>query len=324
MYTFYNAMRLEQRRMFASVIESYDMLQKTYGIELYSYDMGVLAYAFAQKGDSAKAISLISQCADMVKEPNEIYYASYWEFAVWKELNRPREAFESYKKMEKGSKDIITAVISQSVAINHSNLYYTLYQESLNKLEEQQKHILFINYSAGILLLLLFILLALLFYQRLRNRDLSQKVSDYQKDIDSLSRELEKAGCKMVHTGKFWLDTICRLRYDHKNEQLGSADLDYISDMQNNGKQWNKLLSDINESMGGLVDMFRKEMPEFTHEDLKLFVLKVSGLSHYSIAVLSNIDSQNTVSTRLHRLKDRITRAKPSHMVLFIDLIERD
>ncbi len=321
-YTFYNAMRLERKKMFGSVLDSYRELANE-GISFTNYDKGVIAYAYAQKKDVSMATRYISEAIEGAIQINDRFWVDHWAFAVWQELGNPAKAFEASQDMEKCSQSILTSVLSKSVAVGHSSMYYSLYRDKLSQIKDlETKHSMYLYIAMALLTVIICITAALI--------AIARKEEDVQKENEMLlskltlkERELAKASCSSISVGKELLDLICKACHEHNTDHLGKKDREYIMDIINNGKHWKSLEGEVDRATNGAVTRFRSEFPDFTTDDIKLFTLSATGINYVSIAVLMGIDSQNAIANRIYRLKERISAHNSQDQQLFIDLLSR-
>ena len=321
LYESYNAMRVMNHGMSGTVIESYRLLSQKYGIEASSYGSGILAYAYALEGDSDSSLKWLQTSLDTAEGANGIYWSHVWAYRVYNALKKYDKLLIESDEMDESYHSIITSVMSQSVAISHSNLYYSMYTKQYTESQRLTRRT-YILYGIMAFLMLLLLLSVLWIFH------LINSYHNAKKSILSLSNDLRKSNTDMqilnyqrLRPGKFLLDRICKLHFKEQYDRLGQEDVEFIESVQNNKKAWIDLQKEINDSMHGIIDTFRSELPDFTTDDIKLFSMKISGLSNYTIATFCSINSDNAVTTRLSRMRERIERRDAPHKELFIQLL---
>ena len=270
-YKHYNALLLKSKKMHGTVIESYRDLSHRFGIKYDSYDCGILALAYAIRGDRMNAEKMIEDCLKLANGAYAEYWSHEWRYQAMKELGDYKTAVEEAEAVNLLSEPLITETMTKSVAVGQSNLYYSLYRQELKESSRLIE-------SNNIKLLIIFIIATLLLVAALICACLTKVLHRQKSEITTLNetvRRYEKEAMTQksprIPPGKFLLDRISKLYIERQTEYLGQADMDFIKDIQDNKQSWKSIRRTINDSTEGIPDLFQKELKEFTKDDEKLF-----------------------------------------------------
>ena len=94
-----------------------------------------------------------------------------------------------------------------------------------------------------------------------------------------------------------------------------------INEFIGNNSNRKQLESVLDESLDGIVSMFRKEMPKLKELDYSIFSFMIIDFDATTISHLLNV-STNVVYIRKSRMKQHIEEANPEHKERFLAILD--
>lgn len=305
----------------------YDALIKENNISYFMYkDYWAYAYSLNNVGRKEESKGIINQ----LKHIDTSGTADYWMYRIEKSNGNLREALKYLEKSTTKIDKEVTKALQQSLALTQRDFYESEFENAEYKVRNRNLIAISIG-IASILILVLVFWSTSSYKRRLREekeyylnyadeirRQLEASKNDDYPQLKRKYLEISKSKFEMIaslyeeyvlHQGKKNAEHIV---YSKVSEIIGT----FISDNANQ----KQLESVLDESLDGIVSMFRNEMPRLKEVDYSIFCYMIIGFDATTISHLLNI-SANVVYIRKSRMKQHIEDANPEHKSIFLDAL---
>ena len=324
-YAFANAVSdnpdfLVTDQMYTKLISDYDPSLLTYK------DYWVWAYSLNKLGRSEKANSIIVQLKDIDTSGT----ADYWMYMIEKSNGNSQEALKYLEKSTNKIDKEVTKALQQSLALSQRDYYESEFENAEYK--ARNRKLIAISVGIGSILILVLVLWGTSVYVK-RQREEKEYYLNY---ADEIRRQLEASKNddypelkrKYLEISKSRFEMIASLYEEYvlyqgkKNAEhaVYSKVSEIINAFLTDNANHKQLESVLDESLGGIVSMLRKEMPKLKEIDYSIFCYAIIGFDATTISHLLNI-SANVVYIRKSRMRQHIEETNPDHKNRFLEVL---
>ena len=324
-YAFANAVSdnpdfLVTDQMYTKLISDYDPSLLTYK------DYWVWAYSLNKLGRSEKANSIIVQLKDIDTSGT----ADYWMYMIEKSNGNSQEALKYLEKSTNKIDKEVTKALQQSLALSQRDYYESEFENAEYK--ARNRKLIAISVGIGSILILVLVLWGTSVYVK-RQREEKEYYLNY---ADEIRRQLEASKNddypelkrKYLEISKSRFEMIASLYEEYvlyqgkKNAEhaVYSKVSEIINAFLTDNANHKQLESVLDESLGGIVSMLRKEMPKLKEIDYSIFSYAIIGFDATTISHLLNI-STNVVYIRKSRMRQHIEETNPDHKNRFLEVL---
>ena len=324
-YAFANAVSdnpdfLVTDQMYTKLISDYDPSLLTYK------DYWVWAYSLNKLGRSEKANSIIVQLKDIDTSGT----ADYWMYMIEKSNGNSQEALKYLEKSTNKIDKEVTKALQQSLALSQRDYYESEFENAEYK--ARNRKLIAISVGIGSILILVLVLWGTSVYVK-RQREEKEYYLNY---ADEIRRQLEASKNddypqlkrKYLEISKSRFEMIASLYEEYvlyqgkKNAEhaVYSKVSEIINAFLTDNANHKQLESVLDESLGGIVSMLRKEMPKLKEIDYSIFCYAIIGFDATTISHLLNI-STNVVYIRKSRMRQHIEETNPDHKNRFLEVL---
>ena len=289
-------------------------------------DYWAYAYSLNNVGRKEESKGIINQ----LKHIDTSGTADYWMYRIEKSNGNLDEALKCLEKSTtKIDKEVMKA-LQQSLALSQRDYYEAEFENAEYKARNRS----LISISIGIASVLI---LVLVFWSTSAyKRRLREEKEYYLNYADEIRRQLEDSKNddypllkrKYLEISKSKFEMIASLYEEYvlhqgkKNAEhiVYSKVSEIINTFISDNANQKQLESVLDESLDGIVSMFRNEMPRLKEVDYSVFCYMIIGFDATTISHLLNI-SANVVYIRKSRMKQHIEDANPEHKSIFLDAL---
>lgn len=313
---------------FSLATELYEKVASEYeGLYMTHKDYWAWAYSYIQLERSSEAQNLI----DQLKEIDTSGTADYWMYLIEKSKGNTDKALRLLEKFTNKNNEDITKALQQSLALSQRDYYEAEYQNAEYRAHNRILVAISVGF-ASVLIMVIVIWGSLTYNRRQRNekeyylnyaneirRQLEASKSDNYPELKRKYLETYKSKFEMI--GSLYEEYV--LYHGKKNAEqavyskVSEIIIEFIGD-NSNRKQ---LESVLDESLDGIVSMFRKEMPKLKELDYSIFSFMIIDFDATTISHLLNV-STNVVYIRKSRMKQHIEEAHPEHKERFLAILD--
>ena len=257
----------------------------------------------------------------------------YWRCNIRKDQGRYKEAFEDLRQSVMYQDSVVMAVLKQSLVKSQRD--YLNVQSTILKRENE-----IVKYRNGVVIALLLLVLGAfitLYFRRkaILNRRIedvsalnaeSQQMLALQKSqTESTLSSLRKQFADMFKAQFKSLNDLCGaylspVKKDRKDKVYAAA-MKQLDMIVNDKDSLDKFLSLINESLDGIMNKLRADLPNHDEHDFRFLAYVIVGFDAKTISSLTGY-SVGTVYTKKNRLKKEISELKSvyrDYYMVFID-----
>ena len=288
------------------------------------------ASASQELGNDSLADSVLDQLMAMGVQQEVV---KYWRCNIRKDQGRYKEAFEDLRQSVMYQDSVVMAVLKQSLVKSQRD--YLNVQSTILKRENE-----IVKYRNGVVIALLLLVLGAfitLYFRRkaILNRRIedvsalnaeSQQMLALQKSqTESTLSSLRKQFADMFKAQFKSLNDLCGaylspVKKDRKDKVYAAA-MKQLDMIVNDKDSLDKFLSLINESLDGIMNKLRADLPNHDEHDFRFLAYVIVGFDAKTISSLTGY-SVGTVYTKKNRLKKEISELKSvyrDYYMVFID-----
>lgn len=299
-------------------------------------------YAYAQQliGNSTIANDIIEQLESLSGEQDLV---RLWRYRVFREQGRYKQAIEDLEQSLLVQDSIVVSVLTQSL-IRSQRDYLRVETEVLKKEKriEQQRLLILVIVSILVVGLLLY-----LYYRRKMslNRKLeelselqleSKKMLDLQNAKTALvNAELEEKDAALLalrtHFASLYkaqyktLNDLCAAYLSpikrNRKDVLYDEAMRQLDMIVNNKDSQDGFMAMVNDSLDGIIDNLRKDLPNHKESDFRFLMYIIAGFDATTISNLTGY-SVGTVYTKKTRLKGEISSLSSPFKDFYLQFIE--
>jgi len=308
--------------------QMYSQLTSEYESTIMTYkDYWVWAYSLNKLGRSSEACNLIEQLKDVDTSGT----ADYWMYMIEKSKGNTDKALRLLEKFTNKNNEDITKALQQSLALSQRDYYEVEFQNAEYKAHNRILVAISVGFASALIMVIV-IWGSLTYNRRQRNekeyylnyaneirRQLEASKSDNYPELKRKYLETYKSKFEMI--GSLYEEYV--LYHGKKNaEQAVYAKVsEIINEFIGNNSNRKQLESVLDESLDGIVSMFRKEMPKLKELDYSIFSFMIIDFDATTISHLLNV-STNVVYIRKSRMKQHIEEANPEHKERFLAILD--
>ena len=313
---------------FSLATELYEKVASEYeGLYMTHKDYWAWAYSYIQLERSSEAQNLI----DQLKEIDTSGTADYWMYLIEKSKGNTDKALRLLEKFTNKNNEDITKALQQSLALSQRDYYEAEYQNAEYRAHNRILVAISVGFASALIVVIV-IWGSLTYNRRQRNekeyylnyaneirRQLEASKSDNYPELKRKYLETYKSKFEMI--GYLYEEYV--LYHGKKNaEQAVYAKVsEIINEFIGNNSNRKQLESVLDESLDGIVSMFRKEMPKLKELDYSIFSFMIIDFDATTISHLLNV-STNVVYIRKSRMKQHIEEANPEHKERFLAILD--
>lgn len=324
-YAFANA--VSDNPDFLVTDQQYTKLMSDYDSSLLTYkDYWVWAYSLYNLGRKKDANSIVVQLKDIDTSGT----ADYWMYLIEKSNGNSKEALKYLEKSTTKIDKEVTKALQQSLALSQRDYYESEFENAEYKARNRK----LIAISVGIvsILILVLVLWGTSVYVK-RQREEKEYYLNY---ADEICRQLEASKNddypqlkrKYLEISKSRFEMIASLYEEyvlhHGKKNAEHAVYSKVSEIINTFRSDNanhkQLESVLDESLDGIVSLFRNEMPRLKGIDYSIFCYMIIGFDATTISHLLNI-STNVVYIRKSRMRQHIEETNPQHKDRYLEIL---
>lgn len=300
----------------------------------------VYAYANELIGNSTTAKRIITQLESVSGNQDLV---RYWRYRIFRRQGLYEQAIEDLEHSVLAQDSIVLASLNQSLVRTQRD--YLISETELLKQEnriERQRILLIIVISILVigLLLLFYFKRRESFNNRIEALSRLQRESQQMLDLQnaktaSVNSQLEEKDAALLVLRKQFA-SLYKAQYKTLNDLCAAylspikkdrKDLLYDEAMRqldiifNDQDSQNIFMSMVNNSLDGIIDKLRKDLPNHKEQDFRFLVYVIAGFDATTISNLTGY-SVGTVYTKKNRLKGEISRLSSSHKDFYLQYIQ--
>lgn len=307
-------------QMYSKLIAEYGSSQMTYK------NYWAWAYSLSKLGRGIEAQEIVSQLI----ETDMSGTADYWMYLIEKSEGNPEEALKYLERSTTKINKEVTEALQQSLALSQRDYYESEFENAEYK--ARNRKMIAISVGIGSILILVLVLWGTSVYVK-RQREEKDYYLNY---ADEIRRQLEASKNddypqlqrKYLEISKSRFEMIASLYEEYvlyrgkKNAEhaVYSKVSEIINAFLTDNANHKQLESVLDESLGGIVSMLRKEMPKLKEIDYSIFCYAIIGFDATTISHLLNI-SANVVYIRKSRMRQHIEETNPDHKNRFLEVL---
>ena len=289
-------------------------------------DYWAYAYALYKIGREDDSDNIINQLKDIDTSGT----ADYWMYMIEKSNGNSQEALKYLEKSTNKIDKEVTKALQQSLALSQRDYYESEFENAEYK--ARNRKLIAISVGIGSILILVLVLWGTSVYVK-RQREEKEYYLNY---ADEIRRQLEASKNddypelkrKYLEMSKSRFEMIASLYEEYvlyqgkKNAEhaVYSKVSEIINAFLTDNANHKQLESVLDESLGGIVSMLRKEMPKLKEIDYSIFCYAIIGFDATTISHLLNI-SANVVYIRKSRMRQHIEETNPEHKDRFLEIL---
>lgn len=324
-YAFYNT---SQKHDYNLSVQYYDEVIKSCNGDMIMAlkDYWAYAYALLKIGRNEDSDNIINQLKDIDTSGT----ADYWMYMIEKSNGNSEEALKYLEKSTTKIDKEVTKALQQSLALSQRDYYESEFENAEYK--ARNRKLIAISVGIGSILILVLVLWGTSVYVK-RQREEKEYYLNY---ADEIRRQLEASKNddypelkrKYLEMSKSRFEMIASLYEEYvlyqgkKNAEhaVYSKVSEIINAFLTDNANHKQLESVLDESLGGIVSMLRKEMPKLKEIDYSIFCYAIIGFDATTISHLLNI-SANVVYIRKSRMRQHIEETNPDHKNRFLEVL---
>lgn len=325
-YAFVNVVSDKQADYFLAD-QMYSRLIAEYGSSQMTYkNYWAWAYSLSKLGRNIEAQEMVSQLIEIDTSGT----ADYWMYMIKKSAGNTKEALSYLEKSTTKINKEVTKALQQSLALSQRDYYESEFENAEYK--ARNRKLIAISVGIGSILILVLVLWGTSVYVK-RQREEKEYYLNY---ADEIRRQLEASKNddypelkrKYLEISKSRFEMIASLYEEYvlyqgkKNAEhaVYSKVSEIINAFLTDNANHKQLESVLDESLGGIVSMLRKEMPKLKEIDYSIFCYAIIGFDATTISHLLNI-STNVVYIRKSRMRQHIEETNPDHKNRFLEVL---
>lgn len=324
-YAFYNT---SQKHDYYLSVKYYDEIQYSFNSDMVMSlkDYWAYAYALHKIGREDDSDNIINQLKDIDTSGT----ADYWMYMIEKSNGNSQEALKYLEKSTNKIDKEVTKALQQSLALSQRDYYESEFENAEYK--ARNRKLIAISIGIGSVLILILVLWSTSVYVRHQREE-----KDYYLNYaDEIRRQLEASKSadypqlqrKYLEISKSRFEMIASLYEEYvlyrgkKNAEhaVYTKVSEMIETFISNNDNRKQLESVLDESLEGIVSIFRNEMPRLKEMDYSIFCYTIIGFDATTISHLLNI-SANVVYIRKSRMRQHIEETNPEHKDRFLEIL---
>ena len=308
--------------------QMYSQLTSEYESTIMTYkDYWAWAYSLNKLGRYSEACNLIKQLKDVDTSGT----ADYWMYLIEKSKGNTDKALRLLEKFTNKNNEDITKALQQSLALSQRDYYEAEYQNAEYRAHNRILVAISVGF-ASVLIMVIVIWGSLTYNRRQRNekeyylnyaneicRQLEASKSDNYPELKRKYLETYKSKFEMI--GSLYEEYVLYHGKKNAEQAVYSKVSEIINEFIGDNSNRKQLESVLDESLDGIVSMFRKEMPKLKELDYSIFSFMIIDFDATTISHLLNV-STNVVYIRKSRMKQHIEEANPEHKERFLAILD--
>lgn len=300
----------------ACAIKLYTEALNEYEAGLTPDDYGVLAYAYAKKGDVQTADAIING----IKSSDGPYpeHMSYWEYCIARQKSDSGRALELLEQ----SVNYQDSILSQRLKESSLKSLNAFHEQEAVRTRQSNLTITLVSISLILSLICVIVLLRMLKNRKIQKLETEKEailsVTENERDeFSRLKKKLFYSGTSEFSILRKLCDDYVMLQDDRSREQFAKERIvPLLNSVRNERGENNELEKLINLEMDGLMAKIRADMKNFTNDDFRLVCYVIAGFDASLIARLMD-KSKGDVYSRKHRLIQRILSSNTENKELY-------
>ena len=303
----------------------YDTLINCRNTHLTYKDYWAYAFSLNNVGRKEESKEIISH----LNKVDTSGTADYWMYMIEKSNGNSNDALKYLEKSTTKTDKEVTKALQQSLALSQRDYYESEFKNAEYK--ARNRKLIAISVGIGSILILVLVLWGTSVYVK-RQREEKEYYLNYAEEIRrqleaSKNDDYPQLKRKYLEISKSRFEMIASL-YEEYALYRGKKNAEHavytkVSEMieafisnRENSKQLEAVLD---ESLDGIVSLFRDEMPRLKEMDYSIFCYMIIGFDATTISHLLNI-STNVVYIRKSRMRQHIEETNPVHKDRFLGM----
>ena len=296
---------------------------------LSSEDLGVLAYAWALKGQRGYSEYWLRRAAVEAETPAQQAEYQFRRYQICARAGRSAEALEALEAVSDYANRVESRTLRQSALT--SQLDYLAKQEALEASRARNARMSL----WALILLIAGIAASLLWYAKARRMQQQRVLAEEQAETErymSLAEDLQARLSRMQEKDRApavpkldVLERLCEQYYvyegtDNLQPKLMKEVRAIVDGLRSDPKVHGELEASLNRSADGVMTRLRAAFPSWKDEDFRLYAFAAAGFSPTTMSLLLEKDKPY-IYNRIYRLKGRIGASDSPDKDFFLEKI---